>query len=106
MFLSFPILFFIEGINFPSKHNVAPLYWLLLLGVLCQRLKQIMVSSHHSLILREPKLFLKLVKNPIKRLSPDDKLTPEKKGNNNVLKLNSTLHLLSTYKLKDCYVPM
>jgi hypothetical protein len=38
--------------------------------------------------------YLKPVKNPIERLAPDD----------NVLKLNSTLHLLSTYKLKDCYL--
>ena len=33
-----------------SKHNVAPLYWSLPLSVLYQRLRQIMVSSNHSLI--------------------------------------------------------
>jgi hypothetical protein len=27
--------FFLEGIDFPSKHNVAPLYWSLPLSVLC-----------------------------------------------------------------------
>lgn len=38
------------SIIFPSKHNVAPLYWSLPLSVLCQRLRQIMVLRGHSLI--------------------------------------------------------
>jgi len=41
---------YLEGINFSSKHNVAPLYWPLPLSVLCKRLKQIMILSDHYLI--------------------------------------------------------
>jgi hypothetical protein len=41
---------YLEGINFSSKHNVAPLYWSLPLSVLCKRLKQIMILSDHYLI--------------------------------------------------------
>ena len=46
MYLSF----FLEGIDFPSKHNVAPLYWPLPLSVFCRLLRQIMMLSDHSLI--------------------------------------------------------
>ena len=35
---------------FPSKHNVAPLYWSLPPSVFCQRLRQIMVLRDQSLI--------------------------------------------------------
>jgi len=35
---------------FPSKHNVAPLYWSLPPSVLCQRLRKIMVLRDQSLI--------------------------------------------------------
>jgi len=44
------LLFFLQGIDSPSKHNVAPLYWSLPLSVLCQRLRQIMGLRDHSLI--------------------------------------------------------
>jgi len=56
---------YLEGIDFPSKHNVAPLYWLLLLGVLCQRVKQIMVLSDHSLI----SLIFSVVKEYVSRMN-------------------------------------
>ena len=38
------------SIIFPSKHNVAPLYWSLPPSVLCQQLRQIIVLRSHSLI--------------------------------------------------------
>ena len=41
---------FLERIDFPFKHNVAPLYWSLPLSVLCQQLRQIIILSDHSLI--------------------------------------------------------
>ena len=44
------LFFFLEEIDFPSKHNVAPLYWSLPLSVFCERLRQIIVLSGHSLI--------------------------------------------------------
>jgi len=44
------LVFFLERIDFPYKYNVAPLYWSLPLNVFCQRLRQIMVLSDHSLI--------------------------------------------------------
>ena len=43
-------LFFLEGIDSPSKPNVALLYWSLPPNVLCQWFRQIMVLRDHSLI--------------------------------------------------------
>jgi hypothetical protein len=43
-------LFFLEGIDSPSKPNVALLYWSLPPSVLCQWFRQIMVLRDHSLI--------------------------------------------------------
>jgi hypothetical protein len=65
MFLSFFFFFFLEGIDFPSKHNVAPLYWSLPLTVFCQRLRQIMVLSDNSLI----SLLFSLVKEYLFRMN-------------------------------------
>ena len=43
-------LFFLEGIDSPSKHNIAPLYWSLPPSMLCQLLRKIMVLRGSSLI--------------------------------------------------------
>jgi hypothetical protein len=57
--------FFLEGIDFPYKHNVAPLYWPLPLSVLCQQLRQMMFLSDHSLI----SLIFSLVKEYLSRMN-------------------------------------
>jgi hypothetical protein len=44
------LFFYLEGINFPSKYNVAPFNWPLPLSVLCQWLRQIIVSRNLSLL--------------------------------------------------------
>jgi len=46
----FPLFPLPEEIKSPSKYNIALLYWLLLLSVLCQWLKQIIVLSNPSLL--------------------------------------------------------
>jgi hypothetical protein len=62
MFLFF---FSLEGIDFPSKYNVAPLYWSLSISVFCQWLRQIMILSDHSLI----SLLFSLVKEYLFRMN-------------------------------------
>jgi hypothetical protein len=59
------LLLFLEGIDFPSKHNVSPLYWPLPLSMLCQQLRQMMILNDHSLI----SLIFNLVEEYLSRMN-------------------------------------
>jgi hypothetical protein len=61
----FPLFPLPEEIKSPSKYNIALLYWLLLLSVLCQWLRQIIVLSNPSLL----SLFLVLVKESLPKIN-------------------------------------
>jgi hypothetical protein len=61
----FPLFPLLEEIKSPSKYNIALLYWLLLLSVLCQWLRQIILLSNPSLL----SLFLVLVKESLPKIN-------------------------------------